>query len=113
MDDDFYFDALQSALHKHQTPMRFNTDLGTQYTVKAFTGALKNHGVQISMAVKGRCMDKIFIERLWRSVKYEMIFLEEFETVPESLSGLKDYFEFYNFDRPHESMLKNTPAEIY
>ena len=62
---------------------------------------------------KGRCMDNIFIERLWRSVKYEKIFLEEFETVQELLSGLKEYFEFYNFERPHQSLVGKTPAEIY
>ena len=76
-------------------------------------GALKDHGVQISMDGKGRCMDNIFIERLWRSVKYEKIFLEEFETVPELLAGLKEYFEFYNFERPHQSLVGKTPAEIY
>ena len=80
---------------------------------KAFTGGLKDHGVQISMDGKGRCMDNIFIERLWRSVKHEKIFLEEFETVPELLSGLKAYFEFYNFERPHQSLVGKTPAEIY
>jgi len=91
-DDDFCVNALKSALRKHQTPEIFNTDQGAQYTSKAFTGTLKNHGVQISMDGKGRCMDNIFIERLWRSVKYEKIFLEEFETVPELLSGFKGVF---------------------
>jgi len=62
---------------------------------------------------KGRCMDNIFIERLWRSVKYEKIFLEEFKTVAELLSGLKEYFEFYNFRRPHQSLARKIPAEIY
>lgn len=81
--------------------------------MKTFTGALKNHGAQISMDGKGRCRGSIFIERLWRSVKYEKIFLEEFETVPELLSWLKDYFEFYNFERPHQSLAGKTPAEIY
>ena len=77
LDDDFCVNALKSALRKHKTPEIFNTDQGAQYTGKAFTGALKDHGVQISMDGKGRCMDNIFIERLWRSVKYEKIFLEE------------------------------------
>ena len=79
----------------------------------AFTGSLKDHGVQISMDGKGRCMDNIFIERLWRSVKYEKIFLEEFETVPQLISGLKEYFEFYNIERPYRSLVGKTPAEIY
>jgi len=113
MDDDFCVNALKSALRKHQTPVIFNTDQGAQYTGKAFTGALKDHGVQISMDGKGRCMDNIFIERLWRSVKYEKIFLEEFETVPGLLSGLKEYFKFYNFERPHQSLVGKTPAEIH
>jgi putative transposase len=65
------------------------------------------------MEGKGSCMDNIFIERLWRSVKYEKIFLVEFEAVPELLSGLKNYFEFYNFERPHQSLVGKTPAEIY
>ena len=104
---------MKSALRKHQTPEIFNTDQGAQYTGNAFTGALKKHGVQISMDVKGRCLDNIFIERLWRSAKYEKIYLEEFETVQELLAGLKEYFEFYNFERPHQSMVGKTPAEIY
>jgi putative transposase len=70
-------------------------------------------GVQISMDGKGRCMNNIFIERLWRSVKYEKIFLEEFETVQGLLSGLKENFEFYNFERPHQSLVGKTPVEIY
>jgi putative transposase len=82
MDDYFCSNALKSALCKHQTPVIFNTDQGAQYTGKAFTGTLKNHGVQISMDGKVRFMDNIFIERLWRAVKYGKTFLEEFETVP-------------------------------
>ena len=113
MNDDFCVNALKSALRKHQTPVIFNIDLGAQYTGKAFTGTLKNHSVQISMDGKGRCMDNIFIERLWRSLKYEKIFLEEFETVPGLLSGLKEYFKFYNFERPHQSMVGEKLAEIY
>ena len=81
MDDDFCVNALKSALRKHNRPEIFNTDQGSQYTGNAFTGALKERGIKISMDGKGRCMDNIFIERLWRSVKYEKIFLEEFETV--------------------------------
>ena len=79
MDDDFCVNALKSALRKHKSPEIFNTDQGSQYTGNAFTGALKERGIKISMDGKGRCMDNIFIERLWRSVKYEKIFLEEFK----------------------------------
>jgi len=73
---------------------------------------IPNGQKKIQQGIEG-CMDNIFIERLWRSVKYEKIFLEEFETVPELLSGLKEYFEFYNFERPHQSLVEKTPAEIY
>ena len=83
---------MKSALRRYKTPGIFNTDQGAQYTGKAFTGGLNNHGVQISMDGKGRCMDNIFIERLWRSVKYEKICLEEFDTVPQLLSGLQRVF---------------------
>jgi len=113
MDDDFCVNALKSALRKHNSPEIFNTDQGSQYTSKAFTGTLEKKGVRISMDGKGRCMDNIFIERLWRSVKYEKIFLEEFETVTELIAGLKEYFEFYNFERPHQSFSGKTPAEVY
>jgi putative transposase len=113
MDDDFCVNALKSALRKHNRPEIFNTDQGSQYTGNAFTGALKERSIKISMDGKGRCMDNIFIERLWRSVKYEKMFLEEFETVTELITGLKEYFEFYNFERPHQSFLGKTPAEVY
>ena len=112
-DDDFCVNALKSALRRYKTPEIFYTAQGAQYTGKAFTGALKDHGVQISMDGKGRCMDNIFIYRLWRSVKYEKIFLEEIETVQELLARLKEYFEFYNFEKPHQSLVGKTSAEIY
>lgn len=113
MNDDFCVSALKSALRMHQAPEIFNSDQGAQYTGNAFTGTLKENGIKISMDGKGRCMDNIFIERLWRSVKYEKIFLEEFESIPKLLAGLKEYFEFYNFERPHQSLSGKTPAEIY
>ena len=112
MDDDFCVNVLKSALSRYKTPGIFNTDQGAQYTGKAFTGGLKDHGVQISMDAKGRYMDNIFIERLWRSVKYEKIFLEEFETVQELLDGLKEYFEFYNFEKPHQSLVGSTCRDL-
>jgi putative transposase len=112
MDDDFCVNALKSALRRYKRLEIFNTDQGSQYTGKVFTGALKDHSVQISMDGKECYMDNIFIERLWRSVKYEKIFLEEFKTVAELLSGLKEYFE-YNLERPLQSLVGKTPAEIY
>lgn len=113
MDDDFCVNALKSALRRHNSPEIFNTDQGSQYTGNAFTAALKERDIKISMDGKGRCMDNIFIERLWRSVKYEKIYLQEFETVTELIAGLKEYFEFYNFERPHQSFSGKTPAEVY
>jgi len=113
MDDDFCVNALESALRKYNNPEIFNTDQGSQYTGDAFTGVLKGKGVKISMDGKGRCMDNIFIERLWRSLKYEKIYLEEFETVGDLIAGLKEYFGFYNFERPHQSFSGQTPAEVY
>ena len=86
---------------------------GSQYTSNAFTGALKERDIKISMNGKGRFMDDIFIERLWRSAKYEKIFLEEFETATELITGLKEYFEFYNFKRPYQSFSEKTPAKVY
>ncbi len=113
MDDDFCVNALESALRKYDSPEIFNTDQGSQYTGGAFTGVLKDKGVKISMDGKGRCMDNIFIERLWRSLKYEKIYLEEFKTVRELIAGLREYFKFYSFERPHQSFSGQTPAEMY
>jgi hypothetical protein len=113
MDDDFCVNALKSPLRKHNSPEIFNADQGSQYTGSAFTDALIERAIKISMDGKGRCMDNVFIERLWRSVKYEKIFLEEFETVKKLIAGLKEYFEFYNFERPHQSFSGKTPAEVY
>ncbi len=113
MDDDFCVSALNSAIRKHGTPEIFNTDQGSQYTSEAFTNVLKNNDIRISMDGKGRFMDNIFIERLWRSLKYEEIYLKEYSTIKELSQELKTYFEFYNFDRPHQSLNKRTPAEVY
>jgi len=113
MDDNFCVNALQSAIRRFGKPEIFNTDQGSQYTGNDFTGVLKQHQVQISMDGKGRCMDNIFIERLWRSVKYEEIYIKEYSNVKDLISALKQYFEFYNFERPHQSLNRNTPAEIY
>jgi len=113
MDDDFCVSAVNSAIRKHGTPKIFNTDQGSQYTGEAFTNVLKNNDIRISMDGKGRFMDNIFIERLWRSLKYEEIYLKEYSTLKELSQELKTYFEFYNFERPHQSLDKRTPAEVY
>lgn len=113
MDDDFCVNALDSAIRRYGRPDIFNTDQGAQYTGKHFTGVLQEHGIRISMDGKGRAMDNIFIERLWRSVKYEKIYLHEFQNVKELVKELKQYFDFYNFERTHQSLDDKTPAEVY
>jgi putative transposase len=113
MEDDFCVNALESAIRRYGRPDIFNTDQGAQYTGKDFTGVLTKHGIRISMDGKGRAMDNIFIERLWRSVKYEEIYLHEYQNVKELIKALKRYFEFYNFERSHQSLDDQTPVEIY
>jgi len=113
MDDDFCVSALESAIRRYGRPDIFNTDQGAQYTGKKFTGVLMEHGIQISMDGKGRAMDNIFIERLWRSVKYEEVYLHEYQNVKELIKALKQYFDFYNFERPHQSLDGKPPGEVH
>lgn len=113
MEEHFCVSALESALRRYEQPEIFNTDQGSQYTGKAFTGALKAQEIQISMDGKGRAMDNIMVERLWRSVKYEDIYVKDYAKVGELVQGLKAYFEFYNHERPHQSHGIRTPAEVY
>ena len=113
MEETFCVNALQSALRRFPHPAIFNTDQGSQYTGQAFTDELISHGIQISMDGKGRAMDNIMVERLWRSVKYEEVYLKEYPSVRELRQSLKRYFAFYNNDRPHQSFHGMTPAEVY
>ena len=113
MQEDFCVSALESALRRHGRPEIFNTDQGVQYTGQAFTGVLKDKGIRISMDGKGRAMDNIMIERLWRSVKYEEIYLKDYESVSELITALRVYFDFYNHERPHQGLGGATPAEVY
>lgn len=113
MDDSFCVSALERALRLYPKPDIFNTDQGSQFTGKAFTGVLKKHNVRISMDGKGRCMDNIFIERLWRTVKYEEIYLNDYETTQELRKALRKYFHFYNTERPHQTFDGATPLEVY
>jgi putative transposase len=94
-------------------PDIFNTDQGSQFTSHDFTSRLADHGVDISMDGRGRVMDNIFIERLWRTVKYEEIYLKDYVDVPEAMANLKIYFGFYNHERPHQALGYQTPAAIY
>ena len=113
MEESACIDALQSALRRYPKPDIFNSDQGSQFTGQDFTQVLKDHCVQISMDGKGRATDNIMIERLWRSVKYEEIYLKEYQSVQELVQALKRYFEFYNHQRPHQSFGGSTPAEVY
>ncbi len=113
MEGSFCVSALERALRLYPAPEIFNSDQGSQFTSKDFTGTLKDAGVTISMDGKGRCMDNIFIERLWRSVKYEEIYLKDYETVDELRKSLAKYFHFYNQERPHQSFGEATPLEVY
>lgn len=113
MDDSFCVRALESAIRRYGKPEIFNTDQGAQFTGHSFTGVLKENGIAISMDGKGRAMDNIFIERLWRSVKYEEVYLREYRSVLELIRCLKSYFDFYNSDRPHASFPEQTPEEVY
>lgn len=113
MDDSFCVSTLERAMRLYGTPEIFNTDQGSQYTGAAFTDVLKKHGIQISMDGKGRATDNIMVERLWRSVKYEEIYLKEYATVTELVASLKQYFYFYNAERPHDSLGTRTPNEFY
>ena len=113
MEEGFCVSALQSALRRHGRPEIFNTDQGAQFTGQAFTGVLKEAQVAISMDGKGRAMDNIMVERLWRSVKYEEIYLKDYASVAELVAGLRAYFAFYNDERPHQSLGGRTPGQIY
>jgi putative transposase len=104
--------VLEEALGRGK-PEIFNTDQGAQFTAAAFTGRLEAAGVAVSMDGRGRALDNVFVERLWRSVKYEDIYIRCYETVPELRRGLGRYFEFYNEGRPHQSLDDRTPAIVY
>lgn len=112
LDDAFCVSALKKALRKAK-PKIFNTDQGAQFTGKNFTGVLEEHGIQISMDGRGRHLDNIFIERLWRSVKYEEVYLYEYENVDQAIKGVGRYFNFYNNERLHQTFDYDTPADVY
>jgi len=112
LDTLFCLETLAMAL-QHGKPEIFNTDQGAQFTSNAFTGMLTDNGIDISMDGRGRCMDNIFTERLWRTVKYENVYLMHYGSVPEGRQGIDSYFSFYNDDRPHQALKDQTPAEVY
>ena len=112
LDGRFCLDALERALAQGQ-PDIFNTDQGAQFTALAFTSRLEAASIRISMDGRGRALDNVFVERLWRSVKYEHVYLHDYARVPELEKGLHKYFRFYNHERPHQSLSYQTPVEVH
>ena len=113
MTTDFCLDAVREAILRYGTPEIFNTDQGSQFTSAEFTGLLKEYGIRISMDGKGCWRDNVFIERLWKSVKYEEVYLKAYDSVSVAKANLGAYLNFYNTRRPHQSLDGKTPDEIY
>jgi putative transposase len=113
MEVDFCLEAVEEALAKHGAPETFNTDQGSQFTSAAFTGLLADNGIQISMDGKGSWRDNVFVERLWRSVKYEEVYLRAYDSVAQARTSLGRYLTFFNGKRPHSSLDARTPDQAY
>lgn len=113
LESDFCVEALDQALMNGARPTIFNSDQGSQFTSDNFTGLLQNNGILISMDGRGRAFDNIFVERLWRTVKYEEVYLKDYRSVPEARESLNAYFQFYNTERPHQSLGYATPQAVY
>ncbi len=113
LDAGFCIEALEEALERYEAPEIFNTDQGSQFTSEGFTSVLTGHGVQISMDGRGRWLDNVFIERLWRSVKHEEVYLKAYENLTEARRELAAYFHFYNHRRRHQGLADRTPDEVY
>ena len=113
MEAEFCVDCLEEALRRHGKPEIFNSDQGAQFTSDAFTGVLKREGITISMDGRGRAFDNIFVERLWRNVKHEDVYLKGYATMIELTEGLAEYFTFCNGERPHQSLGQETPDVVY
>lgn len=113
LDTEFCVEALREALHRFGPPEIFNTDQGCQFTSEAFTQVLKDAGIQISMDGKGRWVDNVFIERLWRSFKYEEVYLNAYESMPHARQRIRAWMVFYNQRRKHQSLEKMTPDALY
>jgi putative transposase len=110
---DFCIEAVEAAIQRHGTPEIFNTDQGSQFTSQEFVELIQGHGIRMSMDGKGRWVDNVFVERLWKSVKYEEVYLHAYETVAEAREGWRRYFKFYNERRPHSSLDGKTPDRVY
>ena len=113
MDTSFCVEALEEAIAQYGCPQIFNTDQGSQFTSEEFTQVLKENKIQISMDGKGRWVDNVFVERLWRSLKYEEVYLSAYDSVAEARQAVGQYFEFYNIERRHQSLGDQTPEQVY
>lgn len=113
LEADFCIQTLEEGLRNHQHPDIFNSDQGVQFTSQEFISILKSNEIRISMDGRGRCFDNIFTERLWRTIKYEEVYLKDYQSVAEAHSSLRDYMNFYNYDRIHQALDYKTPAEIH
>jgi putative transposase len=109
----FCVEALEEALERFHAPEIFNTDQGSQFTSETFLYPLLKRNIKVSMDSKGRALDNVFIERLWRSLKYEEVYLKDYETVREASSSIRKYFNFFNYERPHQSLEYKTPSLLY
>lgn len=113
LDTDFCISAVDEAIREHGKPEIFNTDQGCQFTSQAFTGLLESKGILISMDGRGRALDNVYVERLWRSVKYEEVYLNDYRDGHEAHKQLGQYFKFFNYERPHQSLNYRTPGDLY
>lgn len=113
LDTSFCVEALEEALVRFPKPDIFNTDQGSQFTAEAFTKVLRGAAITISMDGRGRCIDNVFVERVWRSLKYEEVFLHAYENLDEARAGIGRYFDFYNLVRPHQALGYQTPDAFY
>ena len=113
MEADFCIESLEEALHKHGAPEIFNTDQGSQFTGSNWIKVLEDNNIKISMDGKGRWMDNVFIERLWRSLKYEEVYLKAYDSVAQAKQGIDDWLMFYNEERRHSSLSRMTPDQVY
>jgi putative transposase len=113
LEADFCVEALNEAIERFGAPEIFNTDQGAQFTSESFLTVLEQHQIRISMDGQGRWRDNVFVERLWRSVKYEEVYLKAYDTVSEARESLAHYFDFYNHERGHQSLNRRTPWQVY
>jgi putative transposase len=113
LETSFCLEAFEEAIQRYGLPQIFNTDQGVQFTSQEFVNAVLGKSIRFSMDGRGRALDNIFVERLWRSVKYEDIYLRDYQSIPEVRAGLENYFRFYNTQRPHQGLQNKTPYEVH